>query len=94
MIAAPIIKPISELQNDHCIAHVHCSMLPCPALALIRPRQLLSLFTVHFHVHALQMIIPKIGHSAKKTQLELRLPTIFPIIPPSAKHPKHCFDSV
>ena len=40
-------------------------MPPSPALALIRLRQLLSaLFTIHFHVHALQIIIPKIGHSA------------------------------
>ena len=47
-------------------------MLPSPALALVRLRQLLlALFTIHFHVHALQTIIPKIGHTVK-AQMQLQ----------------------
>ena len=59
---------------------MHWSMSPSPALALIRPRQLLSaLFTCFAN---------RIGRSAKA---QVQLPTIFDYFSP-AKHPKHCFD--
>ena len=60
-------------------------MPPSPALTLIRPRQLLSaLFTVHFHAYALQILIPKIGHSAKT---QVQLPTIFQLFLPQRRIP-------
>ena len=53
-----------------------------PSLALVRPRQLLSaLFTVHFHVHTLQIIKAKIGHSA---EAQVQLSTIFYFSPSEA----------
>ena len=70
---------------------VHWSMFPSPALALIRPRQLLSaLFTVHFHGHALQngsvTVLTK-----DATAYNIPIIIIIIIFPP-AKHPQHCFD--
>ena len=58
-------------------------MSPSLALALIRPRQLLSaIFTVYFHVHALQMeSVIVLSTSAIAYDI--------PIIYPPAKHRKH-----
>ena len=57
-------------------------MSPSPA---IRPRQPLSaLFTIHFHVHALQI--------ESVTVLKRKCNCLQHSISPPAKHPKRCFD--
>ena len=68
-------------------------MVPSPPLALIIPRQLLSaLFTIHFRLHALQIIILKIGHSDCNCLQYSNYSNYSNYFSP-AKHPKHCFDS-